>query len=811
MSGTYVDWPPEGSGSGGVVNGSLTAVYTVGPLDGAPASPNGASIGTSTLFLQTATTVNPGLVSSGSQTFAGVKTFQQPVTLSANGSASYLAGGLYFDNVSQSPTFLNSISSISLQIGQENWIRVRNNSGSTINNGRAVYITGAISGQDLPTIGLAIATTTSTSALVGVATHDIANNGEGFVTSAGVVHGIDTSAYSAGQRVWLSTASAGFFQVTDPAPPNFSVFVGYVLDVGSTTGSLLLTIIRVGSSGVPFKNPMTLAGQLIVSSGAGVAAVVTYGQGVLTTSSGSYVPTWSRAVPVTMGTFDAAAASANGAVLGTNSLFLQSASTTNPGLVSSNNQSFAGVKTFTSQTVLTNTLSSGDGLYSIGTSSNASGRRFANLYLSNNWYIGNFPASAGSSYIVCGLTQGPGPSPAQIWYAGTGNAYGIGNDGTDQFLYDVGLNSKFVRFGRNTFRVEGAATNLPYFVASISAVLVNRVPFQMAGSTSGTLSLSAHDDSTTYSMKMPQSQGSNSWVMQNDGSGNLSWTPVVTNPMSATGDLIVGSASGSPTKLALGAAGTVLRSGGASSLGVKWEYPSGGVLAKSADYTVGTSDGSFSLSSSSYTLVLPSAVGITGQSFRFCNVNAISNFGVITIATVGSQTFTDSGETSTTLNTGGEAIDIETLNSATWTIFNRKIPSAKTIYVPSVTGMNQIGTNTIYWQRQGTDIRIFGSFNVGSVTTVTASFGLPPSLTTDFTFFKQYGFVLQDTNTGAAIKLYSAISSGNSGATSTQFCFSFPNTGSAVSPLTPGTGAAVFVSNAYYTIDAIIPIVGWKA
>lgn len=45
----------------------------------------------------------------------------------------------------------------------------------------------------------------------------------------------------------------------------------------------------------------------------------------------------------------------------------------------------------------------------------------------------------------------------------------------------------------------------------------------LTGSTSGTITLSAADTTTSYAVKMPAAQGVASSVLQNDGSGNLSW------------------------------------------------------------------------------------------------------------------------------------------------------------------------------------------------------------------------------------------------------------------------------------------------
>jgi hypothetical protein len=70
---------------------------------------------------------------------------------------------------------------ITLQIGQEFWVKVRNITGADITNGQVVYISGA-QGQ-LPTIELAQANAVSTAFTLGVATHTIENNTDGYITN----------------------------------------------------------------------------------------------------------------------------------------------------------------------------------------------------------------------------------------------------------------------------------------------------------------------------------------------------------------------------------------------------------------------------------------------------------------------------------------------------------------------------------------------------------------------------------------------------------------------------------------------------
>ena len=127
---------------------------------------------------------------------------------------------------------------VTLQVGEEQWIRVRNTSGSTITDGSVVYISGA-AGQR-PTIELASNTSHSTSHVVGVATHTIENNSFGYVTLQGVVNGIDTSDYTDGDDIYLG-ATAGSFTGTIPASPTHVVKLGVVINA-TNNGSILISI-----------------------------------------------------------------------------------------------------------------------------------------------------------------------------------------------------------------------------------------------------------------------------------------------------------------------------------------------------------------------------------------------------------------------------------------------------------------------------------------------------------------------------------------------------------------------------------------
>lgn len=127
-----------------------------------------------------------------------------------------------------------------LQIGQENIVRIYNNTGAQLNDGQVVYVTGA-QGQR-PTVALADADLESTSSrTIGVVTENIANATEGFVTTFGLVRGLNTDSFNEGDTVYISS-TAGSLTNVKPTFPMHSVIVGYVVRKHAAAGSIFVNV-----------------------------------------------------------------------------------------------------------------------------------------------------------------------------------------------------------------------------------------------------------------------------------------------------------------------------------------------------------------------------------------------------------------------------------------------------------------------------------------------------------------------------------------------------------------------------------------
>ena len=126
------------------------------------------------------------------------------------------------------------VGGVTLQVGQESNIYVKNISGVSIPNGSVVYISGAAGA--LPSVTLATNADDSAQKTLGVATQVIANNAFGYITTQGLVRDVNTNLLTSGTPLYLSTGGA--LTSTLPTYPATVVRIGIVVQSNSVTGSI---------------------------------------------------------------------------------------------------------------------------------------------------------------------------------------------------------------------------------------------------------------------------------------------------------------------------------------------------------------------------------------------------------------------------------------------------------------------------------------------------------------------------------------------------------------------------------------------
>ena len=115
----------------------------------------------------------------------------------------------------------------------------KNVSGTQINKGTVVRITGSVG--DNPLIGVASLLTEGQSAnTLGIAAENIPNDSFGLVITEGVLIGVNTSGMTAGQLIFLG--ANGTFTTSYPVAPNHGVRLGEVLRVQQNQGSIYVRV-----------------------------------------------------------------------------------------------------------------------------------------------------------------------------------------------------------------------------------------------------------------------------------------------------------------------------------------------------------------------------------------------------------------------------------------------------------------------------------------------------------------------------------------------------------------------------------------
>lgn len=143
-------------------------------------------------------------------------------------------------NPNQETLDLGLDTNVTLQIGQEHLIRVKNNSGSTAIPDFTFVMFSGVAGD---TIKVSPAVTDGTQPpeyMAGITTEEISADGFGFITQFGFINNIDTSAYTVGQLLYANPTTPGGFVATRPAAPAFDKAVAAVTRSHATTGRILV-------------------------------------------------------------------------------------------------------------------------------------------------------------------------------------------------------------------------------------------------------------------------------------------------------------------------------------------------------------------------------------------------------------------------------------------------------------------------------------------------------------------------------------------------------------------------------------------
>ena len=153
------------------------------------------------------------------------------------------AGELSY-NTAEDTFDLTHLNDVTQQIGFETYMRVSNDTGSTIPNGTVVGFAG-VNGEIKISPYIADGTVPELY-FVGVTTFDMEDGVAGPVTIYGKVRGLDTTGtdvgetWAVGDILYASATTAGAFTKVRPTAPNAVISVAAVLSVSSTEGVIMV-------------------------------------------------------------------------------------------------------------------------------------------------------------------------------------------------------------------------------------------------------------------------------------------------------------------------------------------------------------------------------------------------------------------------------------------------------------------------------------------------------------------------------------------------------------------------------------------
>jgi hypothetical protein len=188
---------------------------------------------------------------------------------------------------------LGLTSAVSLPVGQQEVAAVKSSTNGGLIKGKVVYVVGSDGANKTVAYAQSNSGTTCKTTL-GVVAETVSGGAKAFTTTRGLLTGLNTSALTEGQVVYLSSSSAGDLTSTPPTPPNHRVKIGYCVKQHATEGMLFVDIqtgydvgelCDVAIAGTP------VAGSLLIrnaTAGTWVNATLTAGTGVsITNGDGS--------------------------------------------------------------------------------------------------------------------------------------------------------------------------------------------------------------------------------------------------------------------------------------------------------------------------------------------------------------------------------------------------------------------------------------------------------------------------------------------------------------------------------------------
>lgn len=168
------------------------------------------------------------------------------ITFNEAGTTNPVVPGMAVWNSTDDCLDINQFDGSTLQVGQEQYVQVRNGTTGTLTEGTVVGFTG-VNGGNIPLCGPFVAGITSLPLyFIGVLTNDIVPNALGKATLLGKVRSLNTTgssvseSWAIGDLLWSHPTMAGKLTKVQPTAPYPAISVAAVLKVDANDGIILV-------------------------------------------------------------------------------------------------------------------------------------------------------------------------------------------------------------------------------------------------------------------------------------------------------------------------------------------------------------------------------------------------------------------------------------------------------------------------------------------------------------------------------------------------------------------------------------------
>jgi hypothetical protein len=237
-------WASVGSGGGSASDSFKTISVTGQDSVVADSSTDTLNLiaGTNVSITTDATADSITINSTGNYTSVDSITYPDYIIFDTTPETEPTAAGSLWWNPDDETLNVQLDSAVTLQVGQEHVVRVKNDSGSVaIPEMRVVMFAGATGDTVEVTPALSTASY-EPELLLGVTTEQIPADGFGFVTQFGFINKVDTSTpgWSLGDLLYVDPVNAGLLTNVKPSAPNWNFPVAAVTRVHASTGRILV-------------------------------------------------------------------------------------------------------------------------------------------------------------------------------------------------------------------------------------------------------------------------------------------------------------------------------------------------------------------------------------------------------------------------------------------------------------------------------------------------------------------------------------------------------------------------------------------